>query len=131
MRASGIWPNTTWPTAAPRTSTISWRTSSVLSNAPEHRRSNSAVVSSNPTCPFFALNHCILYADINNRQEALFRASGDPVISVDTQKKELVGAFQNPGRTWRPKGRPEQVRVHDFPSQAEGHAIPYGTYDVA
>src|SRR5947208_14599415 len=53
MRASGIWPNTTWPTAAPRTSTISWRTSSVLSNAPEHRRSNSAVVSSNPTCPLF------------------------------------------------------------------------------
>jgi hypothetical protein len=66
-----------------------------------------------------------------NRQEALFGASGDPVISVDTKKKELVGAFRNPGRTWRPKGRPEQVKVHDFPSQAEGRAIPYGTYDVA
>src|SRR3984893_4423221 len=66
-----------------------------------------------------------------NRQEARFRASGDPVISVDTKKKELVGAFQNKGRRWRPKGRPEAVHVHDFPSQAEGRAIPYGTYEVA
>ena len=65
-----------------------------------------------------------------NRQEALFRASGDPVISVDTKKKELVGAFQNKGRTWRPQGQPYPVNVHDFPSQAEGKAIPYGTYDV-
>ena len=65
-----------------------------------------------------------------NRQEAMFRASGDPVISVDTKKKELVGAFQNKGRTWRPKGRPYKVNVHDFPSQAEGKAIPYGAYDV-
>ena len=65
-----------------------------------------------------------------NRQEAMFRASGDPVISVDTKKKELVGPFQNKGRTWRPKGQPNEVNVHDFPSQAEGKAIPYGTYDV-
>jgi hypothetical protein len=65
-----------------------------------------------------------------NRQEAMFRASGDPVISVDTKKKELVGAFQNKGRTWRPQGQPYAVNVHDFPSQAEGKAIPYGTYDV-
>src|SRR5438445_4379617 len=65
-----------------------------------------------------------------NHQEATFRASGDPVISVDTKKKELVGAFQNKGRTWRPQGRPYEVNVHDFPSQAEGKAIPYGTYDV-
>jgi hypothetical protein len=65
-----------------------------------------------------------------NRQEAIFRASGDPVISVDTKKKELVGAFQNKGRTWRPQGQPYAVNVHDFPSQAEGKAIPYGTYDV-
>jgi hypothetical protein len=65
-----------------------------------------------------------------NRQEATFRASGNPVISVDTKKKELVGAFQNKGRTWRPQGRPYEVNVHDFPSQAEGKAIPYGTYDV-
>jgi Rhodopirellula transposase DDE domain len=66
-----------------------------------------------------------------NLQEARFRASGDPVISVDTKKKELVGAFQNKGRTWRQKGRPTEVNVHDFPSLADGHAIPYGTYDVA
>jgi len=65
-----------------------------------------------------------------NRQEALFRASGDPVISLDIKKKELVGAFQNKGRTWRPQGQPYKVNVHDFPSQAEGKAIPYGTYDV-
>lgn len=65
-----------------------------------------------------------------NRQEAMFRGSGDPVISVDTKKKELVGAFQNKGRTWRPRGRPYEVNVHDFPSQANGKAIPYGTYDV-
>ena len=65
-----------------------------------------------------------------NRQEAIFRAGGNPVISVDTKKKELVGAFQNKGRTWRPQGQPYQVKVHDFPSQAEGKAIPYGTYDV-
>jgi hypothetical protein len=65
-----------------------------------------------------------------NRQEAVFRASGDPVISVDTKKKELVGAFQNKGRTWRPQGQPYEVNVHDFPSQAKGKAIPYGTYDV-
>src|ERR1700720_820600 len=65
-----------------------------------------------------------------NRQEALYRASGDPVISVDTKKKELVGAFANKGRTWRTRGQPYEVNVHDFPSQAEGKAIPYGTYDV-
>ena len=65
-----------------------------------------------------------------NRQEAIFSANGDPVISVDTKKKELVGAFQNKGRTWRPQGQPYEVNVHDFPSQAEGKAIPYGTYDV-
>jgi hypothetical protein len=65
-----------------------------------------------------------------NLQEALFRTSSDPVISVDTKKKELVGAFQNKGRTWRPQGQPYEVNVHDFPSQAQGKAIPYGAYDV-
>ncbi|PYT75337.1 MAG: ISAzo13 family transposase, partial [Acidobacteria bacterium] len=65
-----------------------------------------------------------------NRQEASFRASGDPVISADTKKKELVGAFKNGGRTWRPKGNPYEVQVHDWPSQAKGKAIPYGVYDV-
>lgn len=67
---------------------------------------------------------------INARVKSFLR-SHDPVISVDTKKKELVGAFRNAGRTWRPKGQPERVMVHDFPSRSEGHAIPYGTYDVA
>jgi hypothetical protein len=65
-----------------------------------------------------------------NRQVALFRKSGDPVLSVDTKKKELVGPFKNGGRTWRPKGKPHRVNVHDFPSLAEGKAIPYGAYEV-
>ena len=65
-----------------------------------------------------------------NRQVACFRKSGDPVLSVDTKKKELVGAFKNGGRTWRPKGDPHRVNVHDFPSQAEGKAIPYGAYEI-
>jgi Rhodopirellula transposase DDE domain len=65
-----------------------------------------------------------------NRQVAWFRKSGDPVLSVDAKKKELVGAFKNGGRTWRPKGDPQRVKVHDFPSQAEGKAIPYGAYEI-
>ncbi len=56
---------------------------------------------------------------------------GVPVISVDTKKKELVGNFKNGGREWQPKGEPELVDVHDFPSDAVGKAIPYGVYDVA
>lgn len=54
-----------------------------------------------------------------------------PVISVDTKKKELVGAFKNAGQEWRPQGEPEHVKVHDFPDPALGKAIPYGVYDVA
>ena len=65
-----------------------------------------------------------------NRQVAAFRKSGDPVLSVDTKKKELVGAFKNGGRTWRPKGDPQRVNVHDFSSLAEGKAIPYGAYEI-
>lgn len=65
-----------------------------------------------------------------NRQEVSFRASGDPVISCDTKKKELVGAFKNAGRTWRPQGKPLEVNVHDWPSRGKGKAIPYGVYDV-
>ena len=65
-----------------------------------------------------------------NRQVASYRKSGDPVLSVDTKKKELVGAFKNGGRTWRPKGKPHRVNVHDFPSLAEGKAIPYGAYEI-
>ena len=55
---------------------------------------------------------------------------GQPVISVDTKKKELVGDFKNAGREWQPKGEPEEVRVHDFLDKELGKAIPYGVYDV-
>jgi len=58
-------------------------------------------------------------------------AGGQPVISVDTKKKELVGPFRNPGREWRPQGTPEQVRVHDFLIEELGRAVPYGVYDLA
>src|SRR2546425_189648 len=58
------------------------------------------------------------------------QAAGQPVISVDTKKKELVGDFKNAGRTWRPAGQPETVRVHDFLIPAQGKAVPYGVYDL-
>jgi hypothetical protein len=58
-------------------------------------------------------------------------ADGEPVISVDTKKKELVGDFKNAGRAWRPKGEPEEVRVHDFLIEELGRAAPYGVYDLA
>ena len=60
-----------------------------------------------------------------------FHASGEPVISVDTKKKELVGDFRNAGRELRPKGQPEPVRVHDFVIPELGKAVPYGVYDLA
>jgi hypothetical protein len=56
------------------------------------------------------------------------QAAGQPVISVDTKKKEFVGDFKNAGRTWRPTGQPEAVRVHDFLIPAQGKAVPYGVY---
>ena len=57
--------------------------------------------------------------------------AGMPVISVDTKKKELVGLYRNGGKTYRPKGKPEEVKVHDFMDKQLGKAIPYGVYDVA
>src|ERR1051326_7593649 len=65
-----------------------------------------------------------------NEQTKAFHAQGQPVISVDTKKKELVGDFANKGREWRPSGDPEPVRVHDFVDPALGKAIPYGVYDI-
>jgi hypothetical protein len=59
-----------------------------------------------------------------------FHQRGQPAISVDTKKKELVGDFKNGGREWRPKGTPERVRVHDFLIPEQGKAIPYGVYDL-
>jgi transposase len=67
---------------------------------------------------------------INQRTRQELRA-GNPVISVDTKKKELVGDFKNPGRRYRPKGQPEEVRVHDFLIPELGRANPYGVYDLA
>jgi hypothetical protein len=59
-----------------------------------------------------------------------FQRRCQPVISVDTKKKELVGEFRNGGREWQPKGAPVEVRVHDFMDKELGKAIPYGIYDV-
>jgi hypothetical protein len=66
-----------------------------------------------------------------NAQVAAFQAAGEPAISVDTKKKELVGDFKNGGRELRPKGQPEPVRVHDFAIPELGKAVPYGIYDIA
>lgn len=60
---------------------------------------------------------------------AQYQTAGDPVVSVDTKKKELVGDFKNGGREWQPKGRPEDVRVYDIDPQL-GKVAPYGVYDV-
>jgi len=66
-----------------------------------------------------------------NRKVQRFLASKQPVISVDTKKKELVGDFKNGGRELRPQGKPEKVRVHDFLIPELGRATPYGIYDLA
>ena len=66
-----------------------------------------------------------IYREIRRQQ-----SSGQPAISVDTKKKELVGDFKNAGREWRPQGKPQRVRVHDFLLPAKGKAIPYGVYDL-
>jgi DNA-binding phage protein len=65
-----------------------------------------------------------------NRQTLAFQKRGQPVVSVDTKKKELIGDFRNFGREWHPKGQPEPVQVHDFEYPELGKGIPYGVYDV-
>jgi hypothetical protein len=60
-----------------------------------------------------------------------FQKKGEPVVSIDTKKKELVGEFKNAGQEWEPQGKPIEVRVHDFPDKKLGKAIPYGVYDLA
>jgi transposase len=65
-----------------------------------------------------------------NEQVKDHQASGDPVISVDAKKKELVGQYRNGGREWRPAGEPVQVNTHDFLDREAGKAVPYGIYDV-
>ena len=66
-----------------------------------------------------------------NEQVKAHQDAGDPVVSVDAKKKELVGEFKNGGREWRPEGEPAQVSTHDFPDRELGKAIPYGVYDLA
>jgi len=65
-----------------------------------------------------------------NTAVAAYGAAGDPVISVDTKKKELVGLYANGGSEWEPAGDPRRVNVHDFPDADLGKAVPYGVYDV-
>jgi Rhodopirellula transposase DDE domain len=70
------------------------------------------------------------FAHINTEAKA-FQQDGQPVISVDTKKKELVGEYKNGGQEWQPVGEPEHVLDHDFPKKGESKAVPYGIYDVA
>jgi hypothetical protein len=65
-----------------------------------------------------------------NTQAKAFLAANEPVVSVDTKKKELVGNFKNNGREWRPKGTPELVNIHDFIDPKLSRAVPYGVYDI-
>jgi transposase len=67
---------------------------------------------------------------INRRVQAQQRQE-QPAISVDTKKKEPLGNLKNPGQDWRPKGKPREVNVHDFPDPRQGKAVPYGVYDLS
>jgi hypothetical protein len=66
-----------------------------------------------------------------NRQVRSFQRRGQPVVSVDTKKKELVGNYKNPGQEWEPKGQPRRVKSKDFPDKKLGKVAPYGVYDLA
>ena len=61
---------------------------------------------------------------------SVFQERGDPVISIDTKKKEILGNHKNVGKEWAPKGAPQKVKVHDFIDKKLGKAIPYGIYDI-
>jgi hypothetical protein len=65
-----------------------------------------------------------------NRRVQAFQKAGQPVVSVDTKKKEILGDFKNNGVEWQPEGQPEVVRAKDFPDKQLGKAIPYGVYDL-
>jgi hypothetical protein len=66
-----------------------------------------------------------------NRQVRLFQKAGQPVVSADTKKRELIGDFKNPGQEWRPAGAPEEVRAKDFPDEELGKVTPAGVYDLS
>src|SRR6516225_334430 len=65
-----------------------------------------------------------------NRRVQTQQRRGEPTVSVVTKKKETLGNLKNPGKTWRPKGRPREVETHDFPDPRKGKAVPYGVYDL-
>jgi hypothetical protein len=65
-----------------------------------------------------------------NRKVRSFQRRGQPVVSVDTKKKELVGNYKNPGQEWQPKGKPQKVKSKDFPDKVMGKVSPYGVYDM-
>ena len=69
------------------------------------------------------------FEHISRRVKSQQRA-GQPAISVDTKKKEIIGNYKNPGRTWRRKGKPVKVNTHDFPDKEKGKVVPYGVYDI-
>ncbi len=66
-----------------------------------------------------------------NKQAMALHAANQPVISVDTKKKELIGDYRNPGSDYRPQGCPDAVNIHDFPDKELGKVVPYGVYDIA
>jgi Rhodopirellula transposase DDE domain len=66
-----------------------------------------------------------------NKQAMAFQAAHQPVISVDTKKKELIGDYKNPGSDYRPQDCPDAVNIHDFPDKKIGKVVPYGVYDIA
>lgn len=66
-----------------------------------------------------------------HRRVVAFQRTGQPAISVDTKKKEVLGNKKNAGQTWRPSGEPVEVDTHDFPNPRQGKAVPYGVYDIA
>jgi hypothetical protein len=69
------------------------------------------------------------FKHINEQAKERLNA-GDPVISVDTKKKELIGNYKNNGHQWLPSGKPTEVNTHDFPDPKVGKAVPYGTFDI-
>jgi hypothetical protein len=75
------------------------------------------------------MQYSLQFRHISDRVKARQRR-GEPAISVDTKKKEVLGNLKNPGKTYRPQGEPTKVRTHDFPDPELGKAVPYGVYDI-
>src|ERR1017187_6055201 len=84
----------------------------------------------NTNCPPKRVRSNAQFEHINTTVQE-FQHRGQPVISVDAKKKELVGQFKNGGREWRPQGAPEEVKVDDFVDKELGKVTPYGVYDLS